>query len=135
MLKIYCDGGARGNPGPSAFGFVVKKDEKNIKSNGGYIGIATNNVAEYTAVIEALKWLKGNYFGSRLHFFIDSQLVASQLNGLYKIKNANLSNLIFKIRELENSFATVVYEHIPREQNKEADKLVNIELDVVQGKI
>lgn len=129
MLNVYCDGGARGNPGPAAYGFVVKDEGKVIKKGGGYIGIGTNNVAEYTAIIEALNWLKENKNGYNLHFFLDSQLAVSQLNGTYKVKNAKIRELVVKIRELENEFTQIVYEHIPRAQNKEADRLVNQALD------
>lgn len=135
MISVYCDGGARGNPGPAAFGYVVKKDGQIIKSGNGYIGIATNNVAEYTAVIEALTWLEANYPKDSLTFFLDSELAVSQLSGIYKVKNANIRNLIFKIRTLESNFGQVHYKHIPREQNKEADKLVNQALDEREGKL
>lgn len=129
MLEIYCDGGARGNPGPAAYGFVVYLDDKLIQKGSGHLGIATNNFAEYTAVIKALAWLKNNYHGSNIQFYLDSQLVVSQLSGLYKVKNAQIRELVFKVRTLENSFAAITYQHIPREQNKEADKLVNAALD------
>lgn len=129
MIKVFCDGGARGNPGPAAYGFVVYKDNQVVKEGNGYIGIATNNTAEYTAIIEALVWLKNHYQRQDLQFYLDSKLAVSQLSGLYKIKNANIRNLIFKIRELETEFGQINYQHIPREQNKEADKMVNLALD------
>lgn len=131
MIKVFCDGGARGNPGPAAYGFVVKNNDETVKSRGGYIGIATNNIAEYTAIVEALKYLKENFAGQRLYFFLDSLLAASQLSGVYKVKNANISQLVFTIRELENNFSGISYKHIPREQNKEADMLVNQALDSI----
>ena len=129
MLQIFCDGGARGNPGPAAYGFVVKAGGKIIKESGSYIGVTTNNTAEYTAIVEALKWLSADHSGSNLVFYLDSQLAASQLNGIFKVKNAKIRELLFKIRELENQFRQVFYKHIPREQNKEADRLVNEVLD------
>jgi len=129
MIQISCDGGARGNPGPAAYGFVVKEDGKIVKNGLGCIGIATNNFAEYTAVIEALKWLENNYSEKDLEFYLDSNLVVSQLSGIYKIKNSKIRELIFKIRELETSFGQIRYNHIPREQNKQADHLVNQALD------
>ncbi len=128
-MQINCDGGSRGNPGAAAYGFVVKKGGKIIKEGYGYIGIATNNFAEYTALIEALKWLAENAPGEALDFNLDSQLVVSQLTGLYKIKNASIKNLVQIVKELESKFKEVSYKHIPREQNKEADKLVNKALD------
>ena len=129
MIEAFEDGGARGNPGPAAFGYVVKKDGQIIKSGNGYIGIATNNVAEYTAVIEALTWLESSYPKVNLTFYLDSELVVSQLSGIYKVKNSNIRNLIFKIRTLESNFGQVNYKHIPREKNKQADRLVNLALD------
>ncbi len=129
MIQIFTDGGARGNPGPAAYGFVVKKDNKIIHEQNGYIGIATNNFAEYTALIEALIWLEKHSKNERLEFFLDSQLVVSQVNGIYKVKNANIRDLIFKVRNLESNFSTIVYNHVPRIKNQEADRQVNIALD------
>lgn len=129
MVEIFCDGGARGNPGPAAYGFVVKKDDRLIHVEGGFIGNATNNFAEYTSVIKALEWLEQNLKGGNLNFYLDSQLVASQLSGIYKIKNANIRLLVVKVRSLETSFGQISYQYIPREKNKEADKMVNIALD------
>ena len=129
MIKVFCDGGSRSNPGPAAYGFVVYDDQKIIHKGKGYIGIATNNFAEYTAVIQALLWLAGNFKGKDLNFYLDSNLVVSQLRGLFKIKSASLRELIFKIRSMETTFGKISYWHIPRDQNQEADKLVNLALD------
>lgn len=129
MINVYCDGGARGNPGPAAYGFVVYLDDKLIQKGSGYLGIATNNFAEYTAVIKALVWLKNHYQGSDIQFYLDSQLVVSQLSGLYKVKNAQIRELVFKVKSLESNFGQIRYIHVPRERNKEADKLVNLALD------
>lgn len=134
MLEIYCDGGARGNPGPAAYGFVVKNNGRIIREQAEFIGIATNNVAEYTSVIAALKWLVKSFGGQDLNFSLDSQLVASQLSGLYKIRNAMIRDLVFEIKTLEAEFAQIRYTHIPREKNKEADRLVNQALDRQQTK-
>lgn len=128
-MQINCDGGSRGNPGHAAYGFVVKKDGKIIKEGHDYIGIATNNFAEYTALIEALKWLVANAPGENLEFNLDSQLVVSQLTGLYKVKNTDIKVLVSKVKELEVNFKNISYKHIPREKNKEADALVNYALD------
>lgn len=129
MVQIFTDGGSRGNPGPAAYGFVVKKDNRIIHEQNGYIGIATNNFAEYTALIEALTWLEKHSKEQRLEFFLDSQLVVSQVNGIYKVKNANIRDFIFKVRTLESNFSTIVYQHVPRIKNQEADRQVNIALD------
>jgi len=129
MISVYCDGGARGNPGPAAYGFVVKQNGQTVKADGAPIGIATNNTAEYTAIIKALTWLADNCAGKDLNFYLDSMLAASQLSGTFKVKNANIREMIVKIRELETQFGNISYRHIPREQNTEADRLVNEALD------
>jgi|SRR3989344_4256172 len=129
MIEIFCDGGSRGNPGPAAYGFVVKDKGAIVKEGNGYIGVATNNVAEYTAIVEALIWLSNHKKGEDLQFFVDSLLAASQLNGIYKVKNAKIRELLVKIRELENEFSKITYQHVPRDQNTEADKQVNLALD------
>lgn len=129
MLIINCDGGSRGNPGPAAYGYVVKKENKIVKEGFAKIGKTTNNVAEYTALIEALKWLKGAYPNESLNFYLDSQLVVSQLNGIFRVKDSKIRDLVFQVRELESNFTHIMYYHVPREQNKEADRLVNLALD------
>ena len=129
-LSVFTDGGALNNPGPAAVGIVVKKKGKTIKKLAKYIGKTTNNVAEYTAVIEALKWLKENQSSifknqSSINFFLDSKLVVNQLNGLFKIKDWKLRNLVIKVRGLEREAGgNIFYCHIPREKNVEADSLV-----------
>lgn len=129
MIEVFCDGGSRGNPGPSAWAFVVKEDGKIIKEANGFIGIETNNFAEYTALIKALSFVKEAYPGREFEVNLDSQLVVSQLSGLFKIKSSKIRELVFKVRELEASFKKVTYRHVYREKNKEADKLVNLALD------
>lgn len=129
MLQVHCDGGSRSNPGHAAYGFVVKSDSKIIKREGGYIGITTNNIAEYEAVVKALSWLEKDFKGEDLEFYLDSNLVVSQLNGLFKVKNSKLRDYVVKIRTLLPSFKTVSFSYIPRLQNKQADQMVNIALD------
>jgi ribonuclease HI len=131
-LNIFTDGGARGNPGPAACAFVVKdNDDKTIHSAGKYLGETTNNFAEYNGVITALEWLAENQNKNiDYHFFLDSSLVVNQLNGLFKIKNANLRDLIIKVRILERKINSKIdYQYIPREKNFDADKLLNNILD------
>jgi len=126
-LTIFTDGGAINNPGPAAVGVVIKKNGQTIQKISKPIGETTNNVAEYTAVIEALKWLKSSiqYPVSNIQFFLDSKLVVNQLNGIFKIKNYKLRNLAIKIRQLEKEINAVFsYQHIRREKNQEADSLV-----------
>jgi ribonuclease HI len=135
MLKIFTDGGARGNPGPAAAAFVVYGKNVEIFRRGVYVGESTNNVAEYRALIEALKWVKENKNGlvrdfNEIKFCLDSLLVVNQLKGSYRIKNANLKTLIFSVRTLEKGIGiTVDYCFIPRVQNKVADRLVNKTID------
>lgn len=129
MIQAYSDGGSRNNPGHAAWGFVVKVDNKIIYSEGGYMGIATNNIAEYTGLLKALIWLEENKKDESIEFFLDSNLIVSQLNGVFKVKNAAIRELVVKVREIEPSFKKISYTHIPREKNKEADELVNIALD------
>ncbi|HEX6976890.1 MAG TPA: ribonuclease HI family protein [Patescibacteria group bacterium] len=132
-VNIYCDGGSRGNPGKAASAFVVKNEEGEVlHEEGRFIGSTTNNVAEYTAVLMALTWLKENekFKDTFPEFFLDSELVVKQLRGEYKIKNKNLMEFVFKIKELEKEVGKKVsYKNIPRSQNSLADLLVNKTLD------
>ena len=129
MIDVFCDGGARGNPGPAAWGFVIKVGGRTTKEDCGYIGIATNNFAEYTALVKALSYLRKNFEGESAKVYLDSKLAVSQLNGEYKIKNLTIAKLVREVREIEKGLGDIVYNHIPRERNKEADRLVNIALN------
>ena len=134
-IKVFTDGGARGNPGPSAIGVYAEDGEgKMVAGFGKKIGIATNNVAEYSAVIEALDWIIENKkefdHDAKIHFFLDSKLVCSQIIGIFKVKNSNLRNLLLSIRDREAQISfPIYYNHIPREKNTKADKFVNEALD------
>jgi len=129
---IYTDGGARGNPGPAGIGYVIYDQDRKIVVEGKkYIGEATNNQAEYTAVLEAMRAVKKITTGE-LTFYMDSELVMSQLSQKYKIKNLELRKLFVQIWNESQSFKKVTYHHIPREQNKLADSLVNQAIDVAQ---
>ena len=130
-LIIYTDGASRGNPGPASYGFTIS-DEKNnlIYEEGKSIGVTTNNVAEYTAVLEVFKYLKRKSLGKlNIELFADSRLIVEQLSGRFKIKNANLKILFEQIKVLEMEIGRVFYTHIPREKNKQADVLANEALD------
>lgn len=135
VLNIFTDGGARGNPGPSAIGVYMEDgSRKKIAGFGKAIGIATNNVAEYMAVIEALDWIIENKKflseNTRINFFLDSKLVCSQIIGLFKVKNVNLKDLLLDVRDREGQIGLpMFYKHIPREQNVKADTFVNEALD------
>lgn len=124
-LLLYSDGGSRNNPGPAAAGWLVKNKEGELLKKGGrFLGQATNNEAEYQALIEGLKEAL-NLEPQSLTCFLDSSLVVNQLNGTFKIKEARLKELVFKVKSLEKNFEEVYYQYIPREQNKEADEIVN----------
>jgi len=150
-ILIFSDGGARGNPGPAAVGvkFEIRNSKSEIRNHkiSKYIGTATNNQAEYQAVIEALKWIRSNRQnlipgmresgseGLEIECFLDSQLIVEQLNQRYKLKNEGLKPLFWEIRGLVMSLGgKITFKYIPREQNKEADKLVNLALDGQKGK-
>jgi len=121
-------GGAKGNPGPAAVGFVIKDNfGKTLVREGKPIGFGTNNVAEYQAVIEALQWILANFKEQppTINFYLDSTLVVNQLNGFFKIKNKNLKNLVIKVKRLEGKInGKIFYHYAPREKNKEAHFLV-----------
>ncbi len=128
---INTDGGSRGNPGNAAIGVVVDGREY-----GEYIGKTTNNVAEYKAVIFALKKAKA-LLGSKeateteVEIRADSELLVKQMNGEYKIKNEELQPLFFEIWNSKQDFKSVAFKHVPREENKDADRLVNQALDTL----
>ncbi len=124
-LRIYTDGGSLNNPGPAAYAFAVYRDNELIYSEGKAIGVATNNVAEYTGLIKMLEWLKSHSQNDAVVVFSDSQLMVNQVNGLFKVKNAAIREFILKIRGLEQEIGlTIVYKHIPREKNSFTDSLV-----------
>lgn len=130
-LIIYSDGGARGNPGPAALGVVIfDENGKLIKKYGKYLGEKTNNEAEYEAVISALE-SAAELCAERIEFKMDSQLLARQLNNIYKVKNNRMQGLVIKVHNLETKFKKVTYKYIPREKNQLADNLVNKEIDRV----
>jgi len=128
-LILYTDGGARGNPGPGAIGVVIKTVHgKVVKEIGKYIGRSTNNEAEYKAVIEGLGICLAKK-ASELECYLDSQLVVSQLNGSFKVKDKELKKLWEQAKALEKSFKEVLYIHVPRIKNAQADSIVNEVLD------
>ncbi len=134
IWRIFTDGGSRGNPGKAASAAVVYDTAGNVRLIcGKYLGIATNNIAEYTAVEIALEKLIAeedtSTVGTELNFFTDSNLLANQLSGRFKIKNPEIAKKIQAIKKLEQNFHKVTYQHIPREQNSAADHEVNKILD------
>ncbi len=131
-IQIHTDGGSRGNPGPAASGVVIGAPIN--KGYAKYLGKATNNEAEYQAVIFALEKLRA-FVGKNktkeiaVEFLMDSQLAVRQLSGEWKVEGQTIVPLFMKIWNLRLDFGSVKFQHIPREENKEADRLVNQELD------
>jgi len=138
LIDIHTDGGSRGNPGPSGIGAYATSGDDLVFTLSEKIGEATNNVAEYTAVFRALETIKERELTSdKLRFILDSELIVRQITGIYKVKQPHLLELRFQIVSLINllkeqkiinnlSFMTV-----PRELNKDADRLVNEALDMI----
>lgn len=148
-ITIHTDGGSRGNPGKAAVGCVIIISDQAPETLGKYIGVATNNEAEYTAVITALEWLKAHktsvFDGERkevswsdknvknVHFKLDSKLVVEQLNRNWKIKDTRMGSFAKRCWELiEELGVEAVFTHVPREENTEADAIVNQVLDSIE---
>lgn len=128
-IKIFADGGSRGNPGPSAGGFAILDMEDNIiKKSGKYLGITTNNQAEYHSLKGALE--SAVIINAQIvHVYMDSLLVVNQMKGIYRVKNRDLWPIYQSIKQMLPNFKTIEFNHIPRELNKLADSLVNETLD------
>ncbi len=128
-LRLFTDGAARGNPGPAGLGVVIE-DEQGLRLRGlcRYIGTATNNKAEYLALIEGLTAVR-EWGPDRLEVFLDSQLVVEQVNGNWKIKHAELQPLARHVQGLLREFPSVTVTHVRREKNKGADALANKAID------
>lgn len=131
---LFSDGGSRGNPGPAAAGYLIFDEQKKLVELGSkYIGIETNNFAEYTALYEGLKIAQK--LGIReVECNLDSELVVKQLNGVYKISSKNIKDLYLKIIDCKSNFTKISFKHILRESNRFADKLVNLTLDATESK-
>lgn len=139
-IIIYTDGGSRGNPGDAAIGVVIEMenskshDGDRVKEYGEAIGKATNNVAEYSALVFALKKAK-QLLGKEgagtadIEVRSDSELMVNQLNGKYKLKEEGLKDLFIEVWNLKQDFGSVAFRHVPRAENARADALVNRALD------
>jgi ribonuclease HI len=132
-VTIHTDGGSRGNPGPAAVGVVIEYGAKH-KEYGERIGIATNNAAEYRAVVLGLKKArlligKRTTAQAAVKVVLDSELVANQLSGTFKLREPELFPLFIEIWNLRQDFGSVSFTAVPREKNREADRLVNRALD------
>lgn len=132
-LKVFTDGGARGNPGPAASGVAIfGLAGKERLLCGKYLGKTTNNVAEYNAFLLGLELVLKevqNHTEIEVQFYADSLLAVKQLNGEFRVKNPNLAKLYAEIKDKEKLFKKISYRHIPREENKLADREVNKALD------
>ncbi|MDD5505068.1 MAG: ribonuclease HI family protein [Candidatus Omnitrophica bacterium] len=129
FLSLYVDGAARGNPGPAGVGIILEDEDRQVVGNiDKFIGNATNNVAEYTALITGME--EARRLGAKaISINTDSELLAKQLSGEYKVKNPVLKGLHEKARKALVHFDKVIVNNIPREQNKGADKLANKAID------
>jgi len=128
-LFIHIDGASRGNPGPASVGVVIRDGAgKTLKEHHRYLGEATNNVAEYSALSDALALAK-ELGGTELAIRSDSQLLVRQFNGQYRVKNPALFKMLAEIQKIRHQFASITLIHVPREENKDADRLANLALD------
>lgn len=132
LVTIHTDGGSRGNPGPAATGYVIDIPDQDRIEYGEYIGSTTNNVAEYTAILQALTRLETavpNASEVSVELKLDSELAQKQLTGIYKIKNAGLKPIAQQILNKVEVFESVTFTHVKRAFNKDADAQVNLALD------
>ena len=131
--RLFTDGGARGNPGPAAYGYVLEdEDGRVLEAHGEAIGVATNNVAEYSALLAGLT--KAAELGvDELEVVSDSELLVKQMTGVYRVKNAALRDLSIEASRLARGIGRVEYRAVPREHNELADRLVNEALDAAAG--
>ena len=131
--RLFTDGGARGNPGPAAYGYVLEAEDGTVlDARGEAIGVATNNVAEYCALVAGL--VKAVELGLRdVEVVSDSELLVKQMRGEYKIKNEALRELADEAERLEDRLGRVTYVAVRREHNELADRLVNEALDAISG--
>ena len=128
-LRAWVDGGARGNPGPAGYGAYVEDDEGRVVGElSGFLGVTTNNVAEYRGLLAALE-LARRLSARSLSVFADSELVVKQMNGVYKVKHEKLRPLFLEARALAESLPEFTIRHVRREQNRDADRLANEAMD------
>lgn len=133
-IIIHTDGGSRGNPGPAASAFTVHSPQNEVIHEASmYLGVATNNVAEYTALRMSMEWVlqnKSNMDISQVDIVMDSELVVKQMRGEYKIKDITLQKIAAEVKRIEKDLSVAVtYAHVRRAENARADELVNQSLD------
>jgi len=129
--RLFTDGGARGNPGPAAYGFVLEAEDGTVlAAHGEAIGTTTNNVAEYSALLAGLR--RAAELGvDELEVVSDSELMVKQMTGVYRVKNEALRDLSLEAARLARALPRVTYTHVRREHNELADRLVNEALDAL----
>jgi ribonuclease HI len=131
--RLFTDGGARGNPGPAAFGYVIEAEDGTVlAAHGEAIGVATNNVAEYSALVAGLAKAAELQI-PEVEVVSDSELLVKQMQGVYRVKNEALRALSLEAAQHARAVGKVTYTAVRREQNKLADKLVNEALDSAEG--
>ena len=132
--KLFTDGGSRGNPGPAAYGFVLEAEDRTVlDARGEAIGVATNNVAEYSALIAGLERAR-NLGLDEIEVVSDSELLVKQMRGEYKVKNTALKDLSLEAARLAREIGKVTFTSVRREHNELADRLVNEALDAAEGR-
>ena len=127
-VEIYIDGAARGNPGNSGIGVLIRETKEKEREIKKYLGTQTNNQAEYTALITALE-SANDLKDKQIKIFTDSLLVANQINGVWKVRHPEILTLNKKAKHLLQNFKNITIQHIPRELNHEADRLANLAID------
>ena len=128
IYQIFCDGASRSNPGDASIGVSISLDSKEIHTISRKIGIATNNEAEYQALIDALNYCIENSI-KEIEVFLDSNLVVEQVNKNFKVKAGNLKALNSQVENMIKEFEYIEFKHVYREENKRADQLANMALD------
>lgn len=133
-VLVHIDGASRGNPGPAAYGVVMEAgDGSPLAAFAKALGETTNNVAEYQALLAALEYALAHRY-PRVRVLTDSELLARQMAGTYKVKSSDLRPLFERARRLGAQFESFAIEHVPRERNREADRLANRALDAAEGR-
>jgi ribonuclease HI len=129
IVRLFTDGGARGNPGPAAYGFVLEGEDGTVlAAEGATIGVATNNIAEYRGLVEGLRCALDLHLAT-VEVVSDSELMVKQMRGEYRVKNAALRELYDEAVSLARRVGNVEYRHVKRAHNELADRLVNDALD------
>ncbi|MCB4792582.1 MAG: ribonuclease HI family protein [Elusimicrobia bacterium] len=133
-INIYTDGASRGNPGPGGIGVLLCDENNNVlEESKEFIGEATNNIAEYKALLRGLELAK-KYIPCSLEMHLDSELVCKQMLGLYRVRDENLSRYFENAQGILKEFEKVDFKYIPREQNKSADRLANQAINLATAK-